>query len=844
MAVEFPESAGIVRAAWPDWEVTGKLGSGAFATVYRASRREKIPGEKDSAIKVIRIPGSDDDWEALLAEGRTPDQAEAYLLDVVDDSLREIRAMEELSGNTNIVSIFDYKVYKSPDRPVRYILIRMEYLQKADAVSFGEEEIIRLGTDVCTALSLCRKKNIVHRDVSLDNIFIHDGNYKLGDFGVAKVLEGAVGTMRSIAGKPLYMAPEVYSGSLDETDIDSAAKVDIYSLGILMYRLASGMKYPFENPDQENVSARERNQAFRRRIIDKETLPPPKNASPELAAMILKACSWNPADRYESAEAMKQDLLALTKNRDSVPSGPARKTAPWIFASSAALVLLILAALFILKPGQHTTAVPEWSEWSDWSETSPEIPDPEAVEAETKERFEWSAVRCSGCGAHNPAAAQACANCGQVLSPSSEVLKQYTDDSAGRLDRSGIRCRDFDGFTYWYSGSVTLFRTRSRTSEIRTEKSAGVPGVDDFCHIWYFASVEDSERYPGTVFMADGPAVYITISRPAEDDSQSSSYGPNTLIVRGSRYVGSSSVRYAEYVSGTLSVSPDRFTLEDGKLVSRSGTLTETYTLEFPKQQIPFSLSDNFAEALRPDHFDGTWDVVQCGFENTFADAEALNVSGEAIIRDGRLSMSWIRNGERKSLELTFDPELKNGCLYANPEGLTSYTVSMREDRTILLSIGRDETQWVLRNRNRDAGDIVHPVVPGFEAAFAAGGDWSVSAEKRDELAGLLMDAALAGGVDSSRIRWGGAFCLSWFQGLPAYPFLVCEGTGDRADYLLKIGRGVNSETREPFVYYSWVDVFRVALEYPETNLLDYYRENLMYGFPKDQIWTVRVSPD
>ena len=48
-------------------------------------------------------------------------------------------------------------------------------------------------------------------------------------------------TMRSIAGKPLYMAPEIYSASLDETDIDSAAKVDIYSLGILMYRLASGI---------------------------------------------------------------------------------------------------------------------------------------------------------------------------------------------------------------------------------------------------------------------------------------------------------------------------------------------------------------------------------------------------------------------------------------------------------------------------------------------------------------------------------------------------------------------------------------------------------------------------
>ncbi len=231
----------IIQQVWPDWEIRDTIGSGAFSTVYRASRRERIEGEKDYAIKVIRIPHDDSDWDRMLAEGKTPEQTEAYFQGFVDDSLREIQAMDALSGHTNIVNIFDYRRVR--DGNVWYILIRMELLQKVDAGNLTEEEAIRLGMDVCTALSICRKKNIVHRDVSLDNVFVHDGSYKLGDFGVAKVLEGTV--MQSIAGKPLYMAPEIYNATLVENDMDSAARVDIYSLGILLYRLTHQMNYPF-----------------------------------------------------------------------------------------------------------------------------------------------------------------------------------------------------------------------------------------------------------------------------------------------------------------------------------------------------------------------------------------------------------------------------------------------------------------------------------------------------------------------------------------------------------------------------------------------------------------------
>ena len=107
------EFTDVIRIVWPDWEIIEKLGSGAFATVFRASRKEKIVGEKDSAIKIIRIPQEDTDWDQMLAEGKTAAQVRTYFQEAVDDALKEIRAMDELGGNTNIVNIYDCRVNSS-----------------------------------------------------------------------------------------------------------------------------------------------------------------------------------------------------------------------------------------------------------------------------------------------------------------------------------------------------------------------------------------------------------------------------------------------------------------------------------------------------------------------------------------------------------------------------------------------------------------------------------------------------------------------------------------------------------------------------------------------------------
>jgi serine/threonine protein kinase len=113
----------------------------------------------------------------------------------------------------------------------------------------NEAQAARLGVDICTALTVCRRNSIVHRDIKPENIFLNaQGDYKLGDFGVARTMERmTVGFTRT--GTYSYMAPEIFNDTLENTDIDAAAKVDIYSLGMVLYVLTNGNRIPFTPTD-------------------------------------------------------------------------------------------------------------------------------------------------------------------------------------------------------------------------------------------------------------------------------------------------------------------------------------------------------------------------------------------------------------------------------------------------------------------------------------------------------------------------------------------------------------------------------------------------------------------
>lgn len=298
-----------LKQIWPEWQIEERpIGQGAFGVVYKAVRRD-YNVESHAAIKQITIPADPSEVDRLRAEGITEDAVRTYFQSVVSDFVGEIQLMESLKSAPNVVSVEDYKVVEKAGELGWNIFIRMELLTPFTAYSANkkmtEEEVIRLGCDICTALEICEKRKIIHRDIKPENIFINEfGYFKLGDFGIARKMENMTGGL-SQKGTPFYMAPEVIRG--DTYD----ARVDIYSLGLVLYRLLNGNRFPFLEESQL-FNLNERQNALMRRLRG-ESLPAPCEASPAVADVILRACAYDPAVRFASASEMKQALTQASK---------------------------------------------------------------------------------------------------------------------------------------------------------------------------------------------------------------------------------------------------------------------------------------------------------------------------------------------------------------------------------------------------------------------------------------------------------------------------------------------------------------------------------------------------
>lgn len=301
-------------SGWPEWELTEKIGEGSFGKVYRARR---IEGSRQfySAIKIITISGKGEQAADVGMSGNDEASLRSYLKSIADDCINEIEMMDRLKGNSNIVAVEDFKLVEHKSDPGWDIYIRMELLESfveyTKHKKLTEMDVIRLGIDICHALELCERQKIIHRDIKPANIFVSSsGSFKLGDFGIARKLERANSTM-SHKGTYSYMAPEIFYG---ERHYDST--IDTYSLGLVLYLLLNRNRVPFLDPGKPDITYLEKDEAIQRRMKG-ERLPSPSQASPAMAQIILKACSYNPKDRYQSASQMKADLENLEKGTGS-----------------------------------------------------------------------------------------------------------------------------------------------------------------------------------------------------------------------------------------------------------------------------------------------------------------------------------------------------------------------------------------------------------------------------------------------------------------------------------------------------------------------------------------------
>ncbi len=287
-----------------DWNVDGCIGEGAFGRVYKISRQD-FGHVYDAALKVIEVPQNQSEVDAVRNDGMSEQNVTQYFQSVVEDIVEEFALMSKLKGNSNIVSYEDHSVEKRRDGFGWNIYIRMELLTPLFSYikqhKMTVRDVIQIGIDICQALEVCQKYNIIHRDIKPENIFVSDiGTYKLGDFGIARQLEKTSSGL-SKKGTFTYMAPEVYKG------LEYNSTVDIYSLGIVLYRFLNNNRSPFMPPASQPIRYSDKEKANIMRISG-QRMPKPCNASGRLAEIVLKACAYNPSERYESAGIMRQAL--------------------------------------------------------------------------------------------------------------------------------------------------------------------------------------------------------------------------------------------------------------------------------------------------------------------------------------------------------------------------------------------------------------------------------------------------------------------------------------------------------------------------------------------------------
>jgi eukaryotic-like serine/threonine-protein kinase len=284
------------------YEIGGVLGRGGMAEVHRG--RDLRLG-REVAVKVLRSDLARD--PSFQVRFRREAQAAASL------------------NHPAIVAVYDTGEDRTPAGATPYIV--MEYVEGEtlrDVLRregyLTPERAMSLAADICGALDFSHRNGIVHRDVKPGNVMITpQGSVKVMDFGIARAVSDSAATMTSTAaviGTAQYLSPEQARGE----GVD--ARSDVYSLGCLLYELCTGAP-PFTGDSPVSVAYQH--------VREDPRLPSSINprVPPELDAILLKAMSKNPANRYQSAADMRTDLLrALSGQRvEATPvMGDAEKT--------------------------------------------------------------------------------------------------------------------------------------------------------------------------------------------------------------------------------------------------------------------------------------------------------------------------------------------------------------------------------------------------------------------------------------------------------------------------------------------------------------------------------------
>ncbi|MCX8007767.1 MAG: Stk1 family PASTA domain-containing Ser/Thr kinase [Coriobacteriia bacterium] len=337
------------------YRVTERIGSGGMAEVFKAV--DEVLG-RTVAVKVLHPQYAQE--PNFVARFRQEAQAAANL------------------SHPSIVNIYDW----GRDDDTYYIV--MEYVRGTDLKTLVEQEgpldprtVAQYGAQVCAALAVAHGYGIIHRDIKPHNIVITpDGTVKVMDFGIARAGNTTMTQTGSVLGTAQYVSPEQAQGRT------LSPATDLYSLGVTLYEAVTG-RLPFDGDTPVAIALKH---------VNEEPVPPRRirpSVPASLEAVILKAMRKDPAERYESAAAMREDLLRVARGEQQAADTPAvaetsvlpsvrpdeeplaggrpqirpvpdRRTNPWVWVAAAvAMMLLGLGGAWVLGAfGGGTVAVP------------------------------------------------------------------------------------------------------------------------------------------------------------------------------------------------------------------------------------------------------------------------------------------------------------------------------------------------------------------------------------------------------------------------------------------------------------------------------------------------------
>jgi serine/threonine protein kinase/tetratricopeptide (TPR) repeat protein len=292
------DSPSVQPSHWGHLRLVERIGAGAFGEIYRAWDARL---ERDVALKLLPAHASDSDAEAILREGRL---------------LARIR-------HPNVVTVH------GADLIGEHAGLWMELVQGRtleallqDGETFAPSDVARIGTDLAHALHAVHQAGLLHRDVKAQNVMREDnGRIVLMDFGTGLRLDEQHG---SVAGTPLYLAPEVFQGQ------PASPQSDVYSLGALLFRLLT-RSFPVQAETLEALRrAHEDGEHAERLALLSDT---PRT----LARVVARAIDPRPEARYPDAATMGVDLERAAVRR---------RRWPWPGAAAAAAVAVVALAWF------------------------------------------------------------------------------------------------------------------------------------------------------------------------------------------------------------------------------------------------------------------------------------------------------------------------------------------------------------------------------------------------------------------------------------------------------------------------------------------------------------------